>query len=138
MDCVFQDHKLSQMCFDVPSAGFVKAVLGQPAYVRKYKDQNMVHPSSEYIEIISPMQIVWTYDTSMRQAGFVRKLQQEITKPLNIHLSMTKMPGFNYRLRQKENVVISRLLVVTRDIDEAIDLLIDEANRFYILYCHTL
>ena len=128
MDCVFQDHKLSQMQLDVPQVGLVRTTTEEIAFVRKCPNYVPTYP----------MQIVWEYDTSLTQAGFVRKLQQEITKPLNIHLSMTKMPGFNYRLRAKENVVISRLLVNIRDIDEAIDLLIDEANRFYILYCHTL
>ena len=135
MDCVFQDHKLSQMQLDVPYVGLCKDTPGQIAFVKKFSHElTKAHIGCPFYS----MQIVWEYDTSLRQAGFVRKLQQEITKPLNIHLSMTKMPGFNYRLRAKENVVISRLLVTIRDIDEAIDLLIDEANRFYILYCHTL
>jgi hypothetical protein len=86
-----------------------------------------------------PMKLTWEYIPDGNKGWkFVRKLQQELSKPLNIHLSIKKEPGFDYRIHNKQNVVISRLLVDLRDIDEAIDLLIKEANRFYILYCKSL
>lgn len=83
-----------------------------------------------------PMKLTWEYVPDGKQGWkFVRKLHQELTKPLNIHLSIKKESGFDYRIHTKQNIVVSRLLVDIRDIDDAIDLLIEEANRFYILYC---
>jgi hypothetical protein len=129
MDELFQQHKLTRLEFDVPEIGFYTSSQMPLAHVKRW--------SNTSDRLNHPMKVCWSYSISGGTYTFTRELQQEITKPLNIHLSMTKTPGFNYRLKQKENVVISRLLVDPRDIDEAINLLIDEANRFYILYCHT-
>jgi len=129
MDELFQQQKLSRLEFDIPLIGFYASALMPLAHVKKW--------SFTGDRLVHPMRISWSYQLLDKGHAFTRELQQELSKPLNIHLSMTKIPGFNYRLKQKENVVISRLLVDLRDIDEAINILIDEANRFYILYCHT-
>ena len=129
MDELFQQHKLSKLEFDVPNVGFYTSPQMPLAHVKRW--------STTSDRLVHPTKLSWSYTLVGGSYTFTRELQQELSKPLNIHLSMTKIPGFNYRLRQKENVVISRLLVNLRDIDEAINLLIDEANRFYILYCHT-
>lgn len=129
MDELFQQHKLSRLEFDIPEIGFFTNPHMPLAHVKKWSNTND--------RLMHPMRLSWSYQIVGNAMQFSREIQQELSKPLNIHLSMTKIPGFIYRLKQKENVVISRLLVDPRDIDEAINMLIDEANRFYILYCHT-
>ena len=128
MDELFIQHKLSYLEFDIPKIGLYSTPHIPMAHVKKWSTTND--------RIIYPMKIRWAYNWVGDKHNFTREISQELSKLLNIHMSMTKNPGFNYRLKTKENVVVSRLLVNSRDVNNAINLLIDEANRFYILYCH--
>jgi hypothetical protein len=123
MDDLFQQHKLSRLEFDIPGVGFYSNAQVPLAHVKKW--------SSTDDRLLEPMKVCWSW----AHGKFERELQQKISKPINIHLTMDKIPGFNYRIKPKENVVLSRLLVDIRDLDDAISQLTCEANRFYILYC---
>jgi hypothetical protein len=128
MDELFLQHKLSLLEFDIPETGLFVASQVPMGHIRKW--------TSTSDRLIFPMKICWSYELVGNNYVFTRKLQQKITKPLNIHLLMKMQTGFNYKLAHKENVIISRLLVDLRDINEGIDTLMTEANRFYWLYCH--
>jgi hypothetical protein len=128
IDKFFLNNKLTEIQIEVPYAGFI---LASPiAYVK-----HILRPEDENSPLFY-MKLVWRYDRLSKT--FIRELRQELPKPLNMHMVMTKLSGFNYRIRTKENVVISRLIVNIRDIDESVNTLIDEANRFLILYCQAL
>jgi hypothetical protein len=101
-----------------------------------YSNPHMPLPHVKYWlpfdRLINGMMIQWRM---IPGAGLSRCLVQELTKPVNIRLPMNKNPGFSYKVKTKENVIISRLLVDLNDLEDNITQLMNEANRFYILYC---
>lgn len=81
--------------------------------------------------LITPMRLVMTWDPGK---GLRRELVQVLTKPMQTDAAKKK--EFFYKISPREEVTISRLIAGIKDINKAIDSLITEANRFYLLYCY--
>jgi hypothetical protein len=130
LDKYFQEQKLSTLEINIPKVGFVRDADQAISHVKQITE------TDAKAIILHPMKLQWgVREDSNGDRYFGRYLVQEISKPLNIRLPLNKNTGFSYKIKTKENVVISRLLVDLKSIEENITQLINEANRFYILYC---
>jgi len=119
---MFQKHHLSRLEMWVPEVGLYKAPKQPMSYVKRQaaKDEILIHP----------MKLVMTWDTDK---GLRRELIQMISKPMQTDAIRKK--EFTYKISPREEVTISRLIAGIKDMNKAIDSLITEANRFYLLYC---
>jgi len=88
-------------------------------------------------QLLKPMKLRWEMVWDKAVGHLERNLVQELTKPVNLRLfnKSSKNPGFSYKIKTKENVVITRLIVDIKNVEDGITQLMNEANRFYILYC---
>ena len=120
---MFQKHHLSKLEMWVPETGFYKAPKQPMSYVKRQSAQEEI--------LIIPMLLVMTWDPAK---GLRRELVQTITKPMQTDVNRKK--EFLYKISPREEVTISRLIAGIKDINKAIDSLITEANRFYLLYCY--
>lgn len=100
------------------------------------KDYAMAHVKkrTEPIDIlVRPMKFVMIHDS---ERGLVRYVEQPLTKPMQFGTAAIKTNGFSYSLSPRTDASVSRLVVNMEDLENAIDLVIAEANRFYLLYCY--
>jgi hypothetical protein len=107
----------------VPAVGLCTSPMYPIAHV-KYQD-------IEGEVILKHMKFVMCIDPKL---GLRRYVEQQLTRPM--HLNRGQTPGFSYEVSPKKDVKISRLIVDLKDLEHAIDELIAEANRFYLLFCY--
>ena len=81
--------------------------------------------------LVKPMKFVMYYDYKL---GLRRCIEVQLTRPMQFNRG--QVPGFSYEVSPKSDVRISRLVVDLKDLEHAIDELIAEANRFYLLFCY--
>ena len=123
IDDMFQKHHLSRLEMWVPEVGLFKAPKQPMSYVKRQAAKEEI--------LITPMRLVMTWDPGK---GLRRELVQVLTKPMQTDAAKKK--EFFYKISPREEVTISRLIAGIKDINKAIDSLITEANRFYLLYCY--
>lgn len=120
---MFTSLGLHRCELNLPQTGLCSSTSYALSHV-KHKD----HPTEV---LVKPMKFVIYYDYKL---GLRRYIEQQLTRPMQFNRGQLR--GFSYEVSPKSDVKVSRLVVDLKDLEHAIDELIAEANRFYLLYCY--
>jgi hypothetical protein len=86
-------------------------------------------------KLYKPMQFIIKFTVNDNSTSQRIILQQVVTPYVGGHY--TPMRGFTYLVNKKKAVGIQRSIANIDNVDSEVKLLVEEANRFMYMYCHT-